>query len=435
MRVTRRQWDGSDEAALASELRAGIEAPGGLREDVAEIIEQVRSRGDEAVLELTARFDATESSPESIRVGSGEIDAALAGADPDLVAAMKLAAENLGAVAAAELEIRPASIELVQGHRVTIVEPPVRAAGIYAPGGRAAYPSSVLMGAVPAVAAGVARIALASPPGPDGSIAAPTLVAASIAGVSEVYAMGGAQAIAALALGTETIERVDVLAGPGNAWVTEAKRQLFGTAGVDGLAGPSELVVVADAGADARAIALDLLAQSEHGPDSPLILIADDDSICGSVAAAVEVLEAERPSSTDARLELIVAPDLNAALELSDAIAPEHLELRFEDAIAEVGADRIAGAVFVGSGAATAFGDYAAGSNHVLPTGGAARFSGPLGPRAFLRRTSVVSVPAGAAEALAPAVDEIARAEGLPVHGESALAAGGMPPPDDPSRR
>ncbi len=427
MRISRRQWDGGNPRALAAELRRAAEAPNDLRAVVAKIIEAVRSRGDAAVLELTARFDSTEAAPKGLRVAEEELDAAVADASPELLAAMELARENLRAVAEAELETTPTSIELVQGHRVSVVESPVSAAGVYAPGGRAAYPSSVLMGCVPAEVAGVERIALASPPGPDGRVAAPTLAAARIAGATEDYAMGGAQAIAALALGTESIELVDVLAGPGNAFVTEAKRQLFGAAGVDGLAGPSELVVVADSAADARAIALDLLAQSEHGPDSPLIVIADDPAICSAVADAVERLADARSSVTDARLELVEAPDLNAALEL--------LELRFADAIAEIGAERVAGAVFVGDGAATAFGDYAAGSNHVLPTAGAARFSGPLGPRAFLRRTSVVSMPDAAARALAPAVDEIARAEGLPVHGESALAAGGLAQPEAEERK
>jgi histidinol dehydrogenase len=289
------------------------------------------------------------------------------------------------------------------------------------------------MGCVTATVAGVERVVLASPPEPDGRVGAVTLAAAAIAGVDEVYAFGGAQAVAALALGTETIDPVDVVAGPGNAWVTEAKRQLYGEVGIDGLAGPSELAIVLDGSADAWQVVLDLLAQAEHGTDSPLLAVSADRRALDAVAERIADAAAARPSVAEAPLALVDAPSLDAALELVDALAPEHLELRVEGADTALAAERVAGCVFVGEAGGTAFGDYAAGSNHVLPTGGAARFSGPLGVGTFMRRTSVVSIDREAAVALAPAVDEIARAEGLPVHGESAKA--GAKPRGDQSRR
>ena len=221
---------------------------------------------------------------------------------------------------------------------------------------------------------------------------------------------------------------MDVVAGPGNAWVTEAKRQLYGEVGVDGLAGPSELAVVLDASADEWQVALDLLAQAEHGSDSPLLAVSPDPEALARVAEHVEAAAPDRPSVAEAPLALVETPSLESALELVDAVAPEHLELRFEGADEALAAERVAGCVFVGAGGATAFGDYVAGSNHILPTGGAARFSGPHGVRTFLRRTSVVTVDDEAARALAPSAERIARAEGLPVHGESAAARSG---PDD----
>jgi histidinol dehydrogenase len=234
--------------------------------------------------------------------------------------------------------------------------------------------------------------------------------------------IGGAQAVAALAYGTDSVEPVDVIAGPGNRYVQEAKRQLFGVVGIDGLAGPSDLTIVVDASTDPEAAALDLLAQAEHGADSPLTVISVDAAMLDRIGELAESLIAERPSVADASLALVLAPSLDAALALADALAPEHLQLMFEGADESIALQRVAGCVFVGATAATAFGDYVAGSNHVLPTEGRARFGGPLGPDAFMRRTSIVEVPAGAAAALAAPTDALARAEGLPVHGESARA-------------
>lgn len=421
MRVERVSWDGEEPTAMAARLRSETSPPAGLRERVREIVERVRVEGDDALRELTAEHDATNEPPGDIRVPDAEIQQAYESADPELVEAMELAAANIRAVAEATLRPEPIMVRLEQGHEVRVTEWPVAAAGVYAPGGRAAYPSSVLMGAIPARVAGVGRIALASPPGPGGHLPAATLVAARVVGVDEVHALGGAQAIAALALGTEAVERVDVIAGPGNAWVTEAKRQLYGEVGIDGLAGPSELLVVADENVGAREIALDALAQAEHGVDSPIAVVSTGQKFLEEVAEAIAELGPSRPSVAGAPLALVEAPSLEAALTLSDAFAPEHLELCVDGA-AKLAAERIAGCVFVGESGATAFGDYAAGSNHILPTGGAARFSGPLSVHSFMRRTSVVDLPRDAANQLASAVDAIAQAEGLPVHGESACA-------------
>ena len=336
--------------------------------------------------------------------------------------AMRTAAANIYAVARAELERleRPATAELSEGQRVEVTSAPVASAGVYAPGGRGAYPSSVLMCCLPALAAGVSRIAVVTPPGSEGRPADVVLAACAVCRVEEVYAVGGAQAVAALAHGTETIDPVDVIVGPGNRYVAEAKRAVSGRVGIDGIAGPSELVVVADGTAPPQAIALDLCAQAEHGPESLLVLISHNAALLDDVAERVTEIAAARPSVAGAPLALVTAPGLQRALELADALAPEHLQLAFEGADEASARGRVAGAAFVGSGGATAFGDYAAGSNHVLPTGGAARFGGPLGPGAFMRRTSVVSIGSTAARELAPHVDALARAEGFPVHGESA---------------
>jgi histidinol dehydrogenase len=418
----RSQWDGGEPEALAAELRSAAPLPPNLVADVTGIIERVRTEGDDALYELSVALDGVAARPASLRVSQETLAAAVDEVDSDLRDAIELAAANIRAVA--EAELRPAiEVDLPQGHHVSIVEAPVRSAGIYAPGGRASYPSSVLMGAIPARTAGVERIVLATPPDSSGRISAPVLAAAAIAGVSEIYALGGAHAVAALALGTAEVSRVDVVAGPGNAWVTEAKRQLFGSTGVDGLAGPSELLVVADAAADAWEIALDMLAQAEHGAESPVICVSPHSVLLDVLAKSLSELAEERPSVCDAPGRLVEAPSLDHALLLADAFSPEHLELRFEGA-AEQAHSRVAGCVFVGEAGATAFGDYTAGSNHVLPTGGSARFTGPLGVGAFRRRMSIVDLPAGAAEALVPATDVLARAEGLPVHGESARARG-----------
>jgi histidinol dehydrogenase len=417
MRARRFDWDGAAATAAALRAWAAESAPA---VDVSPIEAAVLERGDAAVLELTNRFDATAAPLDSLRVDPASAATALAELDPLLREALDVTAANVRTVAEAQLT-GPRPVTLPQGQKVTVREVPVGAAGVYAPGGRAAYPSSVLMCAIPARAAGVERVALASPPGPDGRLHPLVLAAAALCGVEEIYAMGGAQAIFALAHGTATIAPVDVIAGPGNAWVREAKRAVYGTVGIDSLAGPSELMVIAGPDAEPEWVALDLCAQAEHGPDSLLVVVAEEEHVLEALAAAAEGAAAARPGVEDAPLALVQVPDLDDAVALADAYAPEHLELDAGDAA--LLADRVAtaGCVFLGRYGATAFGDYVAGSNHVLPTGGAGRFSGPLGPGAFRRRISTVEMSAEAAATLAPHVDALARAEGFPVHGESAM--------------
>jgi histidinol dehydrogenase len=426
MRMRRFEWKGAAPTAAALRTWAAEAAPA---IDLAEIHERVlgaagalRSPAEReaAVLELTNRFDATERPLERLRVEPALASEALSALDPELRAALLLAVENVRAVATAQLG-EAKTVKLAQGQRVSSREVPVAAAGIYAPGGRAAYPSSVIMCAIPAQVAGVERVALASPPGPDGQVHPLVLAAAALCGITEIYAIGGAQAIFALAYGTETVSAVDVIAGPGNAWVREAKRAVAGTVGIDSLAGPSELMLIAGHDSDPEWAALDLCAQAEHGPESPLVAVAVEEHLLDAIAEATEAAATSRASVADAPLALVQVPEIEAAIELANAYAPEHLELFEEDAA--LLADRVtsAGCVFVGRYGATAFGDYVAGSNHVLPTGGAGRFSGPLGPGVFRRRISSVEITAEAAATLAPRADALARAEGFPVHGESAI--------------
>ena len=423
MRIERMSWDGSDLASAARGLRAAGPAPAQVADEVAEIIAEVREGGDDALGELTRRLDGPESVPGRVRVDPADVEAASHALDRDVRAAMEVTAANVGAVAEAELAaVRPVEVELAQGQRVGVVDSPVGSAGVYAPGGRAAYPSSVLMCCIPARVAGVERIAVASPPGGDGAVHPAVLAACRIACVEEVYAVGGAQAIAALALGTASIPPVDLVAGPGNRYVVEAKRQLSASVGIDGMAGPTELAVVADGSADPDWVSLDLCAQAEHGTDGLLVAISPHEGTLDRVAGRLRELAADRRSVPDATVTLVGSPDIDAALALSDALAPEHLELQVEAADERTARDRVAGCVFVGAAGGAAFGDYAAGSNHVLPTGGAARFGRPLGPRTFLRRGSIVSIPPSSAAALGPAVGALAREEGFPVHGESAEA-------------
>ena len=389
-----------------------------MAQDVAAIIAEVSEDGDAAVARLTERFDKAELGPEQLRVDTAELESSVGILEPQVLAGLRTAIANVRTVAKAQLRDAVA-VELPEGHDVEIVEVPVRRAGVYVPAGRAPYPSTVVMGAVTARAAGVQEIAVCAPPGPGGRANPVILAACVLCEVTEVYRMGGAQAIAALALGTESVEAVDVIAGPGNPYVQEAKRQLAGYVGIDGVAGPSELVVVAAAGADPELVALDLMAQAEHGDDSPLWCISPDGALLDAVAGAIARLAPERPSVRDAELQLIDTDDVHAAVRFAEEIAPEHLELVGGEAEALVERVRRAGCVFVGAGAGTAFGDYVAGSNHVLPTGGAVRFQSALSPATFRRRMARVSLPGEAAARLAPAGAAVARAEGFPVHAES----------------
>lgn len=421
MRISLFEWKGDDPAGLARELR-GLQPPlAGVADDVSTLIDEVRSGGDAAVLRLEERFAG--AAPKQLRVPDQDLDAALNAAG-EAREALELAAANIRAVAESEVAAdREAQAELPSGQVVRLRSVPVASAGAYVPGGAAAYPSTALMTCLPARESGVERVVVASPPGPDGKPNPLVLSACALAGASEVYAMGGVQAIAALALGTESVAAVDVVVGPGNRYVQEAKRQLFGTVGVDGIAGPSELMAVIDGSVEARWIALDLASQAEHGGDGLLVAVAAEPGDLEALEREVETL-AGRAGNTigDSPLGLVVAPGLDAAVELANALAPEHLELACEGA--EVLAERVrtSGCIFTGPYGATAFGDFVAGSNHVLPTGGAGRFTGPLGPRSFRRRIAGVRIPQEAARELAPAAATLARAEGFPLHAESVEA-------------
>jgi histidinol dehydrogenase len=420
MKLTRFDWDGEDPAALASDIRELQPRLDEVSDSVAEIIAAVESDGDAAVLGFEEKFGGV--APRALRVPEAELKAARAGVDEELARAIGLAIENVHEVAEAEMNTDELSAVGDDRRTISHGSVPLPSAGAYVPGGAGAYVSTAIMCCVPAQAAGVERILLATPPGEDGRVNAAILVAGVIAGATEVYAMGGAQAIAAMALGTESVSKTDLIVGPGNRYVQEAKRQLVGRVGIDAIAGPSELMVVVDAGANSEHVALDLCAQAEHGDDGVLVVAAADAELLDGLLAQVEALAADRESVQDAPLAAVTVPDLEAAVALADALAPEHLELACEDAERLAAEVSFAGCVFVGPEAGTAFGDYAAGSNHVLPTGGAGRFSGPLSPRTFTRRTATVRITPQGARELAPTVATLARAEGFPVHAESAEA-------------
>ena len=389
----------------------------GLEDEVRAILDEVNVEGDEAVRRFSRRFDGADVG--ELRVAREEVKAAAGRVDPAVLAGLRTAIANVRALVQAQLR-EPVAVELEQGQHIEVAELPVRRAAIYVPGGRAPYPSTVVMGAVTARAAGVDEVVVCTPPGPDGGVNAVILAACALCEVDGVYRMGGAQAIGALAYGTSSVEAVDVIAGPGNTWVQQAKKQVAWTeVGIDGIAGPSELFVIADGDVlDPEPIALDLLAQAEHGPDSLLWLLSPDEQLREGVIAAIERMRPERPSVTDAVLQ-VVHMGGPPAVDVANGVAPEHLELVGERAETLAPLVRFAGCLFVGAGAATAFGDYVAGSNHVLPTGGAARFQSALSAATFRRRMARVSLPGQAPARLAPAGAALARAEGFPVHAES----------------
>lgn len=399
--------------ATAAEIRS-LTPPAPV-EAVAEIIESIRRDGDGAILEQERRHgsSAIASGSAPLRVARDFLAASELALDTDLRAALELAIKNVRAVAAAQLD-DDKTIQLEQGQSIRLRQLPVARAAIYVPGGRGSYPSTAYMCAVPALAAGVGELVVTTPArGEDGQIDATVAAVCSMLGVTEVYAVGGAHAIAALALGTQTIKPVDVIVGPGNSYVQEAKRQLVGRVGIDGVAGPSELVIVAGEGADPEPLALDLLAQGEHGPDSLVVLLTPEPDLIDRIV--------ERAASIEAQLAIVLTHDVDAALELADAIAPEHLQVLDPEGHSHELAGRVrnAGVVFVGQSGATAFGDYVAGSNHVLPTGGAARFASALSPATFRRRMAEISLPDAAVEALAGPAALIAKLEGFPLHGQS----------------
>jgi histidinol dehydrogenase len=408
--------------ALAAHLRRLVGGVEEIEEAVATIVAHVRVEGDEAVGEYTRRFDTAGAEPRELCVPSQELDEALEQMPLDVVAGLQVAIANVARVADASIGPEQLAVELPQGHTVKLRELPVGAAAIYAPGGRAAYPSTVVMGVVTARAAGVMDVAVCTPPGPDGQAHQAILAACRLCGVERVYRMGGAQAIAALAFGTESVGRVDVIVGPGNLYVQEAKRRLSHIVGIDGFAGPSDLMVVFGEEADPRLVALDLLAQAEHGPGSLVAGASSSRLALDAVAAAIEHEGAGWPDLEPDACVLIETATPAAAVELANELAPEHLELVGAQEQALVGKVRAAGCVLLGPGGGTAFGDYTAGSNHVLPTGGAARFASALSPRDFRRRMSIVEIGADAAAKLARAGAPVAEAEGFPLHARSMLA-------------
>ena len=402
-----------DAASVAAQVRTYLPAPGSVADRVAGIVESVREGGDHALLEHERRFAAADGTAP-LSVPADELRAALDALDPDVRSGLELARDNVELVARAALG-EDRDVELPQGQWIRLRELPVARAAVYAPGGRQPYPSSVVMGVVTARVAGVEDVVVAAPA--HGVI----LAACALCGPTAVYRMGGAQAIAALAFGTETIRPVDVIVGPGNMYVQEAKRQLTGLVGSDGFAGPSDLLVLASSGADARLIALDMLAQAEHGDDSLVVAVSDDVALLDAVGRELQALYRDRPSVAAGPKVMVDAADLASALALSEALAPEHLQL--VGAAAEALAPRVrsAGCVFVGAASATAFGDYVAGSNHTLPTAGAARFASGLNVGHFRRRMAEVHV-GDAATQLARAGVPIAEAEGFVVHAESMSA-------------
>ncbi len=400
-----------DPQAEAAVLRALIPAPESVAEPVAEIIAAVQQRGDAAVLDYTGRFDCSAQALKPLRVERELIDSAERNLAPELRDALELAITNVRAVALQTGLADPRTVMLdhatVQLRRVA-----VRRAAVYVPGGRAAYPSSVVMGVVTALAAGVQEVVVCAPPGPDGELHPVILAACGLAGAAEVFRMGGAQAVAALALGTQSVEPVEVIVGPGNLYVQEAKRQLSGHVGIDAFAGPSDLVVIAERGADPRPLALDLLGQAEHGPGTLVLALSPEMPLLDAIG---EIIAAAPPG--EAVVRLVQVDELEQALELSEAFAPEHLQLVGSGAEALASSVTRAGCVFVGASAGTAFGDYIAGSNHVLPTNGAARFASGLSAAHFQRSFSEVQIvdPEPLARAAAP----LARAEGFELHARS----------------
>jgi histidinol dehydrogenase len=411
------------EEAFTALLGQARETTETIDQAVAAIIAEVRAEGDAALLRYTERFDRLALTADRLRIGAAEIEAAVAGIEPSLMAALDLAASRIEAFHRMQVpnDLRTTDAAgLTLGMRWT----PLAAVGLYVPGGKAAYPSSVLMNAIPARVAGVGRIAMCVP-SPDGVPNPLVLAAARRAGVAEIYRVGGAQAIAALAYGTATIAAVDRVVGPGNAYVAEAKRQVFGRVGIDSIAGPSEVVVLADAANDPRRVAIDLLAQAEHDEAAQAILITDDPLLADAVAAAVIAELATLPraviagASWQAHGAIILVRTWDEAVELVNRLAPEHLQLMLREPEAMFARIRHAGAVFLGAYCPEAVGDYVAGPNHVLPTGRTARFASGLSVFDFLKRTTWVSANAEALARVGPAAIALAEAEGLGAHARS----------------
>ncbi|MDF3415952.1 histidinol dehydrogenase [Sulfitobacter sp. M57] len=414
------------EAAFQTLLNAKREDSPDVDAVVAQIIADVRAKGDAAVIDLTAKFDRVTLTPQTLRITDDEIATAVGAVGPEDKAALELAATRIRAYHERQL---PEDAEWTDEAGATLGWrwTPVSAAGLYVPGGLASYPSSVLMNAIPAKVAGVERLAMVVPT-PDGVLNPLVLMAARIAGVDEVYRIGGAQAVAALAYGTDSIAPVDKITGPGNAFVAAAKRRVFGKVGIDMIAGPSEILIIADGDNDPDWIALDLLSQAEHDQSAQSILITTDQSFGQAVAQAVEkrleTLERRDiagPSWRDFGA-IIIVPDLGVAAELSNRVAPEHLELCVADPDALSAQITHAGAIFLGQWTPEAIGDYIGGPNHVLPTARSARFSSGLSVLDFMKRTTLARMTPDALRAIGPAAERLATSESLEAHGLSVTA-------------
>ncbi|NJL89111.1 MAG: histidinol dehydrogenase [Coleofasciculaceae cyanobacterium SM2_1_6] len=391
---------------------------------VREILQAVKRQGDKALLHYTEEFDGQVFTADQLRVKGAELDAAYQQVSQELLSAIQLAARNIEAFHRQRLPkswVNFGEDEVVLGKRYT----PVDRAGVYIPGGRAAYPSTVLMNAIPAKVAGVPRLVMVTPPGQQEHLNAAVLVAAQEAGVEEIYRVGGAQSIAALAYGTETIPKVDVITGPGNVYVTIAKKLVYGTVGIDSLAGPSEVLIIADGAANPSHVATDLLAQAEHDPLAAAILITNDPKLATAVQHEVEQQLVDHPrrlltEKAIAHYGIIILVDsLETAAHLSNQFAPEHLELEVAEPWDLLEKIRHAGAIFLGYSTPEAVGDYLAGPNHTLPTSGAARYASALGVEVFMKHSSLIQYSPQALQKAATAIQTLAQAEGLPSHAES----------------
>ena len=420
MPITLNTRDTGFETAFAAFLAGKRENAADVDAAVAEIVEQVATRGDAALIEYTKRFDRIDLAPATLRLTQAEIAAGADAAPADTVAALRLAAERIESFHRHPL---PAPIDYVDpaGVRLGLRWRPITAAGLYVPGGTAAYPSSVLMNAIPGKVAGVERLVM-TVPAPNGVLNPLVLAAARLVGIDEIYRVGGAQAVAALAYGTATIKPVDKIVGPGNAYVAAAKRRVFGRVGIDMIAGPSEILVVADRHNNPAWIAADLLSQAEHDAAAQAILVTDSREFAAAVEAAAASHLKHLPRADIARASwqansaILIVADWDQAVPLIDRIAPEHLELAIEDPDALAAQVHHAGAIFLGRYTPEAIGDYVAGPNHVLPTARSARFASGLGVLDFMKRTTIVGCDAASLGVLAPAAICLAEAEGLDAH-------------------
>lgn len=416
-----------DQATMARLLDRSPQDDPGLASSVSAILSDVRSRGDLALLEMAERFDRVRL--DSIEVPREAWNAAVAALDPAVKSALERAAANIRRFHEAQVP-GEVSLEVEPGVRITRAWTPLARVGVYAPGGRAAYPSSVLMGVLPAKAAGVPEVVVCSPPGPEGRPPKEVLAACAIGGADRLFAVGGAGAVAALAYGTESVPRVDAIVGPGNRWVNEAKRQVAGELVIDSPAGPSEVLVLADANADPRLAALEMMAQAEHDPDAACVLVTTSEAVAtaAEVALASELARAPRARICAEALRrsgaILTAADIDAAIDFANRYAPEHLSVMTTDPGNDARRVNTAGTTFVGPSASVAFGDYLTGANHVLPTGGRARSFSGLSTLNYLRSYTIQEIGPEGARSMADDVATLAAAEGLPAHAEAAFARG-----------